>query len=230
MNEILYGFLEAIRLILTLDPEVFEIASRSLLISLSAIAIAAAISIPLGSLIHFRDFPGKRWIIGAIHTLYSLPTVVAGLFIFLLLSSSGPLGFLRLLFTPAGMVLAQAILVLPITTGLTISALSGIARDMRDTLLSLGATELQSILTILGESRYAILSAMLLGFGRAISEVGAAMIIGGNIRGQTRVLTTAIALETSRGNFALSIALGIILLLLAVGVNLSLMLLERWRH
>lgn len=230
VNEILEGFLEAIRLIVTLDPEVLEIASRSLLISLLAIAISAGIAIPLGSLIHLREFPGKGMLIGIIHTLYSLPTVIAGLFVFLLLSSAGPFGFLRLLFTPAGMVLGQAVLVLPVLTGLTLTALSGVGREKRDMLLSLGATELQSMLAILGEARYAILSAVILGFGRAISEVGAAMIIGGNIRGQTRVLTTAIALETSRGNFALSIALGLILLLLAVCVNLSLVLLERWRQ
>lgn len=230
MNEIIEGFTEAIRLILTLDPEVLEITARSLLISLTAIAISAVISVPLGSLIHFREFTGKGMVIGAIQTLYSLPTVLAGLFLFLLLSSAGPLGSLRMLFTPSGMILAQTMLILPITTGLTISALSGMGAEVRDTVISLGATPLQSMLTILNEARYAISSALLLGFGRAISEVGAAMIIGGNIKGQTRVLTTAIALETSKGNFSLSIALGLILLLVAVSVNLSLFLLGRWRR
>ncbi|MDH7592809.1 MAG: ABC transporter permease [Methanomicrobiales archaeon] len=230
MNEIVEGFIEAIRLIVTLDPEVLEITVRSLVISLIATVLSAAVSIPLGSLLYLREFPGKGAVIGVIQTLYSLPTVIAGLFIFLLLSNAGPFGFLRLLFTPAGMVIAQTVLILPITTGLTIAALSGIGREVRDTLLSLGATEYQSILAILGEARFAICSALLLGFGRAISEVGAAMIVGGNIRGQTRILTTAISLETSIGNFSLSIALGIILLLLALGVNLSLALLGRWHH
>jgi tungstate transport system permease protein len=155
--------------------------------------------------------------------------VIAGLFVFLLISRAGPFGFLRLLFTPAGMVLAQSLLILPIMAGLTLTALSGVDRSKRDTIISLGATEVQTILSLVHEARFAILGAVALGFGRAISEVGAAMMIGGNIRGFTRVLTTAIALETSMGNISLSLALGIILLAIALVVNLLVHMVQQER-
>jgi tungstate transport system permease protein len=160
-------------------------------------------------------------VITIIQTLYSVPTVIIGLVVFLLISRSGPFGFFRLLFTPAGMIIGQSILILPIMIGLTITALSGVDRNIRDTLVSLGATEFQSIAQIVREARFAILGAVILGFGRAISEVGVAMMIGGNIRGETRVLTTSIALETGMGNFGLSIALGIVLLAIALVVILT---------
>lgn len=227
MNEVIEGLIEAVRLITSLDPEVVEITLRSLLISASATALASLISIPLGSLIHFHEFRGKRIVVSTVQTLYALPTVIAGLLLFLLISNAGPFGFLNLLFTPAGMVIGQTLLILPITIGLTISALSGIDEEMKRTIISLGATEFQSLLTMIQESRFAIFTAVILGFGRAISEVGAAMIIGGNIRGATRVLTTAIALETSMGNFSLSIALGIILLGVAIVVNIALMFIQK---
>ncbi len=216
MQEIIDGFLQAFNLIVTLNPEVFEIAALSLYISLSATILAALISIPVAGLIHFREFRGKRTLIVVIQTLYSVPTVVVGLVIYLMISRSGPVGFLGLLFTPEGMILGQTVLIIPIMMGLVISALGGVGRDIRDMLVSLGATEFQGILEIVKEARYAILSAVVLGFGRAISEVGVAMMIGGNIRGATRVLTTAIALETGMGNFGFSIALGIILLCIAL--------------
>ncbi|MDD1719356.1 MAG: ABC transporter permease [Methanoregulaceae archaeon] len=214
---------------MSLDPEIIRITTLSLAVSLTSTALSAAISIPLGTLIYYREFFGKRMLINIIQTLYALPTVLAGLLLFLLLSNQGPLGPLGLLFTPTGMILAQMILVTPLIVGLTISALSGIDREMRNAISSLGATTFQSILTLIQEARFAILAAVILGFGRAISEVGAAMIIGGNIRGYsgslisgTRVLTTAISLETSQGDFAFAIALGIILLGVAVVVNLGL--------
>lgn len=216
MNAILDGISQAVHLIVTLNPEVFEIAGLSLFISLSATMLAALISLPIAGLIHFREFRGKRALIVVIQTLYSVPTVVVGLVIYLLISRSGPIGFLGLLFTPEGMILGQTVLVIPIMMGLFISALTGVGKDIRDMLTSLGATELQSIVTIVKEARFAILSAIVLGFGRAISEVGVAMMIGGNIRGATRVLTTAITLETGIGNFGFSIALGIILLSIAL--------------
>jgi tungstate transport system permease protein len=216
MNEILDGFSQAIHLIVTLNPEVFEIAALSLYISLSATILAALISIPVAGLIHFHEFPGKRTLIVVIQTLYSVPTVVVGLVIYLMISRSGPVGFLGLLFTPEGMILGQTILIIPIMMGLVVSALGGVGKDIRDMLVSLGATEFQSILEIIKEARFAILSAVVLGFGRAISEVGVAMMIGGNIRHSTRVLTTSIALETGMGNFGFSIALGIILLGIAL--------------
>jgi tungstate transport system permease protein len=216
MNGIIDGFSEAISLIVTFNPEVYQIASLSVYISLSATILAALISIPVAGLIHFREFRGKRTLIVLIQTLYSVPTVVVGLVIYLMISRSGPFGFLGLLFTPEGMILGQTVLVIPIMMGLVISALSGVGREIRDMLVSLGATEFQSIVAIVKEARFAILSAVVLGFGRAISEVGVAMMIGGNIRGATRVLTTSIALETGMGNFGFSLALGLLLLGIAL--------------
>jgi tungstate transport system permease protein len=222
MNDIGDGIVQAINLIVTLNPDVMQIAFLSLYISLFATILAALVAIPAGALIHFNEFPGKRAVIIIIQTLYSVPTVVVGLVLYLLISKSGPLGFLGLLFTAPGMILGQMILIIPIMMGLVISALSGIDRNISDTLVSLGATQFQKIVEIVKEARFAILSAVVLGFGRAIAEVGVAMMIGGNIRDHTRVLTTAITLETGMGNFALSIALGIILLIVALVVVLVL--------
>jgi tungstate transport system permease protein len=212
----------AIELIATLDPEVVEITSRSLFISLSSAILAALICVPLGGLIEFHSFWGKRAMINAIQTLYSIPTVTVGLLVFLIISRSGPLGSLNLLFSPWGMILAQSILVSPIVIGLTITALGGVSPKIKDTAKSLGATKMQIIVTVIKEARLAVGAAVLLGFSRALSEVGAAMMIGGNIRGYTRVLTTAIALETSMGNLELSMALGIILISISLVVNLML--------
>ena len=216
MDDIAQGITQAIHLIVTLNPDVMQIAALSLYISLSATIIAALIAIPAGSLIHFQEFKGKRALIILIQTLYSVPTVVVGLVIYLLISKSGPLGFFGLLWSPAGMILGQTVLIVPIMMGLVISALSGVDRGISDTLVALGATTSQKVIEIVKEARYAILSAVVLGFGRAIAEVGVAMMIGGNIRDQTRVLTTAITLETGMGNFGISIALGIILLAVAL--------------
>jgi tungstate transport system permease protein len=221
-NLILEGFSQAIELIVTLDPEVIEITLLSLTVSLSATLLASAFCIPIGTLIYFNEFRGKRALINAIQTLYAMPTVLAGLLLLLFISNAGPFGFLRLLFTSAGMVVAQMILIIPLIIGLTISAMSGIGSEMRQNITSLGATKYQTILILIREARFAILAAVILGFGRAISEVGAAMIIGGNIRHSTRVLTTAIALESTKGEWGLCIALGIILLGVAVIVNLAL--------
>ncbi len=182
---------------------------------------------PLGALIYFKEFRGKQAVISTLQTLYALPTVIVGLLMFLLLSNVGPLGFLRILYTPTGMIVAQTVLVIPLLTGLTVTALSGIDREKRYTIISLGASSVQSITTILLEAKFAIIGAVVLGFGRAISEVGTVMIVGGNIRGYTRVLTTAIALNTSMANYSMSIALGIILLGVALGVNIVLSLVQR---
>lgn len=222
MDDIAQGVMQAINLIVTLNPDVMQIAALSLFISLSATVIASLISIPVGGFIHFHEFYGKRALIVVIQTLYSIPTVVVGLVLYLLISRSGPLGFLGLLFTPEGMILGQTVLIMPIIVGLVISALSGVDKSISDTLVALGATGFQKILEIVKEARYAILSAVVLGFGRAIAEVGVAMMIGGNIRGFTRVLTTAITLETGMGEFGLSIALGIILLIIALIVVVTL--------
>jgi tungstate transport system permease protein len=226
-NEILQGIFEAIRLILSLDPQVVEITIRSLYVSLTATVCASLVALPVGAMIYFHEFRGKRAVISTLQTLYALPTVLVGLLIFLLLSQSGPLGFFDLLFTPGGMIIAQTTLIIPMLTGLTVGALSGIEREMRYTIVSLGATTVQSIITLLQEARFAIFTAILLAFGRAIAEVGTVMLVGGNIRGYTRVLTTAIALNTSTGNFTVSIALGIILLGVALVVNIGLNLVQQ---
>ena len=218
-NEIIEGIRQAIELIVTRNPEVMEITARSLYVSLSATLVAAVIAIPIGGLIHFNEFIGKRGLITIIQTLYALPTVLAGLLLWLLLSRAGPLGFLGLLFTAQGMILGQIVLIVPLMIGMTLIALSGVSQTKQDTVISLGASSAQAIATIVKEARFAILGGVILGFGRAISEVGAAMMIGGNIKGYTRVLTTTIAFETSLGDLALSIALGIILLLIALLVT-----------
>jgi tungstate transport system permease protein len=222
LEEIWNGVLRAIELIATLNPEVLEITARSLSISFSAVFVAAAIGIPLGALIELREFRGKKALVNLIQTLYGLPTVTVGLLVFLILSRSGPLGNLELLYTPTGMVIGQMILVSPILIGLTISALKGVSPQIRDTAVSLGADESQLIRAIIKEARFAVIAAVLIGFGRALSEVGVAMMIGGNIRDYTRVLTTSIALQTSMGNLEMSMALGIILIGISMILNLSL--------
>jgi len=216
------GFLKAIQLIVTLDPEVLEITGRTLLISISSCITATLICLPLGSLIHFNNFRGKRTLINLIQTFYSVPTVAVGLLVFLLFSRSGPLGFFELLFTPSVMAIGQVILIAPIILGLVIAALSGVDKVAYETALAMGASRFQATTIVIREARYAIYSAEIMGFGRAISEVGLALMVGGNIRGYTRVITTAISLETSKGDIVLSIALGIILIFLALIINFAL--------
>ncbi len=214
---------KAIDLIVSLDPQVVEITWRSLRVSAASTILAALVCIPIGGLISFRSFRGKRFLLNMIQTLYSMPTVCVGLFVYLMISRSGPLGGLGWAFTPTAMVIGQAILITPIMTGMTVSALSGVDKTIKDTTLSLGASEVQAIWAIIKEARFAMGAGLILGFGRAISEVGVAMIVGGNIAGYTRVLTTAIALEAGKGNFDMALALGIILLcvalIIAVTVN-----------
>ncbi|MGD0855953.1 MAG: ABC transporter permease [Dehalococcoidia bacterium] len=229
MQELWEGLVQAVQLILSFDPEVIEISLRSLYVSAAAILIAALICIPIAGLIHFNDFKAKRVLINVIQTFYSLPTVVVGLFVFLFISRSGPLGGFQLMFTPGAIIIGQVILILPILTGMTISALSGVDRAIKDTALSMGASGGQAIWTIITEARFAVVGAVILGFGRAISEVGAAMMLGGNIRGYTRVLTTAISLETQKGELVLALALGIILIGIAMIVNVIVnILLQRY--
>ena len=222
MTEIWDGLTKAIELIISFDPEVMEIAGRSLMISGTSCLLSSLISLPLGSLIHFHQFRGKRVLINIIQTFFSVPTVIIGLFVFVLFSRAGPLGELGILFTPTVMVIGQMILVTPLLLGLTISALSGVSKEVVDTATSLGASGFQTVLLVLREARYAVLAAVIMGFGRAISEVGCAMMIGGNIKGFTRIMTTAISLETSKGELELALALGIILLFLALIINIAL--------
>jgi tungstate transport system permease protein len=222
LTELWQGLITAIKLIVSLDPEVVAITTRSLAISASACLLATIVCLPLGSIIHLHRFPGRRALISIIQTLYGIPTVLVGLFVFVLFSRNGPLGGLELLFTPTVMVIGQVLLVSPILLGLTISALSGVDPAILDTAVSLGASLRQTALVLLREARFAVLAAVIMGFGRAISEVGLAIMVGGNIRGFTRVLTTAISLETSKGELELAFALGLILLAIALVVNIVL--------
>jgi tungstate transport system permease protein len=222
LEEIWQGLVKAVELIASLDPEVVAVTGRTLAISVSSCSLATLISIPLGSLIHATRFRGKRALISVIQTLFSVPTVVVGLWIFLAFSRAGPLGEWELLFTPAVMVIGQVVLITPLMLGLVISALSGVDKAVSDTAISLGATRLQTALLLLREGRYALLAAIIVGFGRAFSEVGLALMVGGNIKGLTRTLTTTISLETSKGDLELSIALGMILLLIALAINVTL--------
>ena len=220
MTALWNGLLKAIELIITLDPEIMQIAGRSLRIAITSAIIGSIICIPLASLIHFNQFRGKRFLISLIQTFYSIPTVAIGLFVFVFISNAGPLGGLGLLFSPAAIVIGQVILVTPILLGLTISALSGVDRTILDTARSLGASNWQMAVVVIREAKFAVMSAVIMGFGRAISEVGISLMVGGNIRGFTRVITTAISLETSKGDLELSIALGIILIFIALVVNI----------
>lgn len=220
MEDILSAISTAITLILTWNPDVIEISARTIEVTFTSVLISTIIALPLGTFINFRSFKGKKTLISLIQTLYSLPTVIVGLVCYMLLSRTGPLGFLGFLFTPNGMIFGQTILVIPIMTGMTIAALQGINPIISDTIRSLGADRFQFLTSHIREARFAIMAAVVIGFSRAISEVGAAIMIGGNIKGHTRVLTTAISLQTSMGNFTLSLALGIILLGIALIINL----------
>lgn len=222
MAELWQGLVKAIQLITALDPEVMEIAGRTLAIAATSCIIASLISLPLGSVIHFNRFPGKRLLINILQTLYAVPTVAIGLFVFVFLSRTGPLGELGLMFTPMAIVIGQAILITPVILGLTISALSGVDKALTETAISLGANRFQATTIIFREVRYGILTAVIMGFARAISEVGISLMIGGNIEGFTRTITTAISLETSKGDIELSIALGIILIFMVLVINVAL--------
>ncbi len=219
MNFVVEGILQAFRLILSFDNEVFGIAMLSLRVSGTAVILASILSIPLGCTIALNEFRGKRTVNLILNTSLALPTVVVGLLVYALLSRQGPLGVLGLLFTPTAMITGQFILAIPILTVLTLSAVHEADPRLKTTALTLGANSLQIVWTVLKESRYGIIAAVVAALGRVITEVGSAIMVGGNIRGYTRNLTTAIALETAKGNFALCMALGIILLTMALGVN-----------
>lgn len=223
------SLVEAFRLLVAWDRELVAITWNSISFALASTFIAALIGIPLGVLIAFRDFPGKRAVVSAAHTLMGLPTVVAGLLVFGVLSRSGPLGFLGLLFTPTAVIIGQAILALPILVSLVYSGLTRLDTELPETLLTLGASRTQRTIKIIAEGRIAVASAVLTGFGRVVGEVGTAMMLGGNIRWYTRTITTAIALETQKGAFALSVALGVVLIVVAFGVNFGLNYLIRFR-
>lgn len=213
------AFFAAFDLLLTLDPDLVEIVALSLGISLSAVLLAALIGLPLGALLALWRFPGRGALVVLLNALMGLPPVVAGLLVYLLLSRAGPLGELGLLFTPTAMVIAQALLVTPIVAALTRQTVADLECEYSEQLRSLGVTPLRSVPTMLWDGRFSLLTAVLAGFGRAIAEVGAVIIVGGNINHVTRVMTTTIALETSKGNLALAVGLGAVLLLVALGVT-----------
>ncbi|MBC7241689.1 MAG: ABC transporter permease [Anaerolineae bacterium] len=231
MDTLLQGLRQAVHLILSLDPEVLEIAGLSLRVSGTALAISVLLGVPLGAVLGLRRFTGWSFLRLMLYTGMGLPPVVVGLFVYILLSRSGPLGALNAaliprLFTPAAMIVAQTLIIFPIVTGFTMAALLGVDPLLRQQLLSLGATPWQATMTLLVEARAGIAAAVAAGLGRALAEVGAVMMVGGNIAGETRVLTTAIVLETSKGNFDVAIALGLILLAMALVINFVILQLE----
>lgn len=227
MEFIFEGLRKALQLIFSGNAEIFAIARLSLTVSLLATAVAVLVGVPLGSWIAVKKFPLKKLLIALVNTGMGLPPVVAGLVVMLFLARSGPLGFLNWLYTPAGMILAQFIIALPIITALSISAMQNVDPKFYQQVLTLGASEWQAILVCLKEIRLTVLAAVIAGFGRLVAEVGAVMIVGGNIRYQTRMLTTATVMETHMGNFDMAIALGLILLTLGFIVNLALTIIQQ---
>jgi len=221
------GFIKALGILGTGNPEVMGILLLTLRVSGIGIIIASVLGLPAGFLIAVTPFRGKGVVIAVLNTLMSLPTVTVGLIGYALLSRRGPFGSLELLFTPTAIIIGEVILVLPIVTALCCAAVRGVDTAVRKTSLTLGAGPLRAALAVIRESRYAVMAAIVAGFGRAVSEVGAATMLGGNIRGFTRTLTTAIAFETGKGEFGFSFALGIILLLLAFAVTGIFHLLQR---
>ena len=210
---------EAWRLLASFDPRLGEIVALSLRVSLAAVAIASAIGLPLGALIAVTRFPARRTTIVVLNALMGLPPVVVGLVVYLLLSRAGPLGSLGLLFTPSAMIVAQTILITPIVAALTRQVAEDAWLEYREQLRSLGETRLGAVTTLLWDLRFSLVTIVLAGFGRAAAEVGAVIIVGGNIDGVTRVMTTAIALETSKGDLPLALGLGIILVAIVVALN-----------
>jgi tungstate transport system permease protein len=219
MGDIGSAFAEAARLIAAADSTLVGIVLLSLQVSLSAVAVATAIGLPLGAALAIRRFPGRQVLLVTLNALMGFPPVVVGLVVYLLLSRAGPLGELGLLFTPPAMVIAQAILVIPIIAGLSRQVLEDAWREYEEQLRSLGATPAAAAATLVWDTRYSLVTVVLAGFGRAAAEVGAVMIVGGNIDGVTRVMTTAISLETSKGDLPLALGLGIVLITVVFVIN-----------
>lgn len=219
MGEVFSAVSTAAELVVRLDPDLVEIVALSLKVSLSAVLIAAMVGLPLGAGVALVKFPGRRGAIILLNAAMGLPPVVVGLVVYLLLSRAGPLGEMGILFTPAAMVIAQSILITPIIAALTRQTISDLHEEYDEYLSSLGAGHRQRIATLLWDGRFRLLTGLLAGFGRASAEVGAVIIVGGNINHVTRVMTTTIALETSKGNLDLALALGIVLIILAASVN-----------
>jgi len=227
MNDIAQGLVQAGRLLVTLNADLIEITALSLQVSLTATLIGSVIGLPLGAWLAVNRFAARRVVIAILNALMGLPPVVVGLIVYVIFSRSGPLGVLGLLFTPTVMVIAQVIIITPIIASIAHQAIRELWADYPDLLISLNATRWQRIQALLWDGRRALMTAALAGFGRAIGEVGAIMVVGGNIDHATRALTTAIALETGKGEFGMALALGFILIGLAVAINLGVHLLSR---
>ena len=219
MGDLGSAFAEAARLIAAADPTLYGIVLLSLQVSLTAVIAATALGLPLGAALAIRRFPGRQVLLVTLNALMGLPPVVVGLLVYLLLSRAGPLGELGLLFTPAAMVIAQTVLVVPIIAGLSRQVVEDAWHEYAEQLRSLGATPSTAAATLVWDTRYSLVTVVLAGFGRAAAEVGAVMIVGGNIDGVTRVMTTAISLETSKGDLPLALGLGIILVAVVFLIN-----------
>jgi len=219
MNDFSNAFATALQLIATWDPALVEIVALSLKVSFLGVGLAALIGLPLGAAVALVPFPGRRLLVILLSAMMGLPPVVVGLVVYLLLSRAGPLGVLGLLFTPTAMILAQCLLVAPILAALTRQVVEDLWCDYSEQLRSLGCSPARAIPTLLWDARVALVTVLLAGFGRASAEVGAVMIVGGNIEHVTRVMTTAIALETSRGDLALALGLGLVLMVLSLLIN-----------
>lgn len=219
MDYLVNSFISAARLIFSLDSGVLLVVWTSIRISLVAVVLASLFSIPMALVVALKQFPGKALLLQVLNTLVAMPTVVVGLLLYGVLSRQGPLGELGLLYTPMAMVIGQCVLIIPIIWNLGISAASSADPRLLQTCRAMGANTVQQAVLFLGEVRFAFMAAVVMGFGRAIGEVGIAMMLGGNIEGFTRTMTTAIALETSKGEFEFALALGMVLLLVAFFVN-----------
>ena len=222
MDLIFEGVRKAFFLLITFDPEVIGITFLSLQVSGIATLISLLIGISIGTIIALSKFPGRKIVVSLINTGMGLPPVVIGLFVTIFLWRNGPLGFLEILYTPTAMIIAQAVIATPIVMGITLAAIQQLPQKLRLQILALGATRLQMVWILVKEAKLPLLAGVMAGFGGVISEVGASIMVGGNIKGYSRVLTTATVMETSRGNFDIAIALGVILLLLAFFINLIL--------
>ncbi|MBW0088544.1 ABC transporter permease [Pseudonocardia sp. KRD-184] len=227
MDVLLDGLVEAWRLLLTGDADTWEITALTLRVSLTATAVALVLGVPLGAVVALTAFRGRRVVLAAANTGLGLPPVVVGLFVTVLLWRSGPLGAFGLLYTPTAMIVAQAAIATPIVVALAATALQQVDPDFLVQMQGLGATRARALLALFGEARLPLLAAAMAAFGAVVSEVGAAQMVGGNLAGETRVLTTAAVLATSRGEFALAIAFGLVLLLIAFAVNLALTLAQQ---
>jgi len=219
MDLIIEGFIKAFQLLFTLDAEVLGITALSLKISGSATLVSLFIGISTGTIVALNEFPGKRLVISLINTGMGLPPVVVGLLVTIFLWRNGPLGYFEILYTPTAIIIAQTVIATPIITGISLAAMQNLPANLRLQILALGASRLQMVWILIKEARLPLLAAVMAGFGGVISEVGASIMVGGNIKGYTRVLTTATVMETGKGNFDIAIALSVILLLLAFMIN-----------